>query len=111
MAQPPMSALPSRALAPPPVAELHITSMVVHALPGRAQALGAAIAALPGAEIHAVSDTGKLVVTLEAHSTGEMLERIAAVQGQDGVLASAMVYQHIDTLDSMNKEIDDVNGS
>jgi len=78
---------------------------------GRAGQGAAAIAALPGAEIHAVSDTGKLVVTLEAHSTGEMLERIAAVQGQDGVLASAMVYQHIDTLDSMNEEIDDVNGS
>ena len=56
-------------------------------------------------------DTGKLVVTLEAHSTGGNAERIAAVQGQDGVLASAMVYQHIDTLDSMNEEIDDVNGS
>ena len=33
------------------------------------------------------------------------------IQRLDGVLASALVYQHADTLDAMNEEIDDGNGS
>jgi len=85
--------------------------MVVHAAPRRVSDMQQAILAIAGAEIHGASDTGKLVVTLEAPSTEEMLARIAEIQRLDGVLASALVYQHSDTLAAMNEEIDDVHGS
>jgi nitrate reductase NapD len=85
--------------------------MVVHATPRRVSHMRQAILAIAGAEIHGASDTGKLVVTLEAPSTEEMLARIAEIQRLDGVLASALVYQHSDTLAAMNEEIDDVHGS
>lgn len=91
--------------------ELHIASMVVHAAPRRLADVRGAILAIAGAEIHGASDTGKLVVTLEAPSTEDMLARIAEIQRMDGVLASALVYQHSDTLAAMNEEIDDVHGS
>lgn len=91
--------------------ELHIASMVVHAAPRRLADVRGAILAIGGAEIHGASDTGKLVVTLEAPSTEDMLARIAEIQRMDGVLASALVYQHSDTLAAMNEEIDDVHGS
>jgi nitrate reductase NapD len=103
--------------APPPLtppaapAELHITSMVVHAAPRRLAGIRQAILEIAGAEIHGASDTGKLVVTLEALSTEDMMARISEIQRLDGVLASALVYQHSDTLDAMNEEIDDVHGS
>jgi nitrate reductase NapD len=51
------------------------------------------------------------VVTLEAPSTDDMMARISEIQRLDGVLASALVYQHADSLDAMNEEIDDGNGS
>lgn len=105
-----MSALAS----PPPSAappELHIASLVVHALPQRLPDVRAAILAVAGSEIHGASDTGKLVVTLEAPSTDDMMARISEIQRCDGVLASALVYQHADTLAAMNEEIDDVHGS
>ncbi|WP_454673661.1 chaperone NapD [Achromobacter pestifer] len=94
--------------APP---ELHITSMVVHALPQRLPDVRAAILAIVGSEIHGASDTGKLVVTLEAPSTDDMMARISEIQRLDGVLASALVYQHADTLAAMNEEIGDAHGS
>jgi len=91
--------------------ELHIASMVVHAAPRRLADVRGAILAIGGAEIHGASETGKLVVTLEAPSTEDMLAQIAQIQRLDGVLASALVYQHSDTLAAMNEEIDDVHGS
>ncbi|WP_454668641.1 chaperone NapD [Achromobacter kerstersii] len=104
-----MSALPP--LAPTAAPELHITSLVVHALPQRLPEVRAAILAIAGSEIHGASDTGKLVVTLEAPSTDDMMARISEIQRLDGVLASALVYQHADTLAAMNEEIGDVHGS
>lgn len=106
-----MSALPSATASCSAPPELHIASMVVHATPRRVSDVRQAIEAIAGAEIHGASDTGKLVVTLEAPSTEEMLARIAEIQRLDGVLASALVYQHSDTLAAMNEEIDDVHGS
>ncbi|WP_333903522.1 chaperone NapD [Achromobacter insolitus] len=105
-----MSALPhsSPPAAPP---ELHIASMVVHAAPRRLPDVRQAILSISGAEIHGASDSGKLVVTLEAPSTDDMMVRISEIQRLDGVLASALVYQHADSLDAMNEEIDDGNGS
>ncbi|WP_053246322.1 MULTISPECIES: chaperone NapD [unclassified Achromobacter] len=93
----------------PPPAELHIASMVVHALVRKLDTVRAGILAVEGAEIHAVSGAGKIVVTLEAPSTEQMMARISEIQRLDGVLASALVYQHAETLDAMNEEIDDGN--
>lgn len=104
-----MSALPP--LAPAAAPELHIASLVVHALPQRLPEVRAAILAIAGSEIHGASHTGKLVVTLEAPSTDDMMARISEIQRLDGVLASALVYQHADTLAAMNEEIGDVHGS
>lgn len=35
-----------------------------------------------------------------------MLEQVALIQRAKGVLNAALVYQHADTLESMNKELD-----
>ena len=89
--------------------ELHITSLVVHAAPKRVNDVSDAIAAMPGARIHAASCSGKLIVTLEASTAAEMLSRITAIQRADGVLSAAMVYQCVDTLEAMNEEILDAD--
>ena len=106
----PMSAHPSPPAAALVSPELHIASLVVHATPRRLDEVRRAVLAIAGAEIHGASETGKLVVTLEAPSTDDMMARISQIQRLDGVLASALVYQHADTLAAMNEEIDDGNG-
>jgi nitrate reductase NapD len=87
--------------------ELHIASLVVHSTPRRLESVAGAVAALPGALVHAASPQGKLVVTLEARSPQEMTQRVAGIQHIDGVLSAALVYQCADSLDAMNEEIPD----
>lgn len=91
------------------IEELHITSLVVHAAPKRAPGVSAAIAAMPGAKVHAMTPAGKLVVTLEAGTGGEILSQVNAIQRTDGVLSAALVYQCADSLDAMNEEIADAD--
>ena len=85
--------------------EIHITGLVVHSTPRRVEAVAAAVATMDGAFIHASSDNGKLVVTLEAPTAEEMAQKISNIQHIDGVLSAALVYQCADDLDAMNEEI------
>ncbi len=87
--------------------ELHIASLVVHATPRRLLPIAEAIAALTGARVHASSNRGKLVVTLEAPDAAAMSQRVSDIQHLDGVLSAALVYQCADSLDAMNEEIAD----
>ena len=74
--------------------EVHISSLVVHSRPGRARAVADGLSGMAGVEVHAGVEAGKLVVTLEAASEGETMERLAAIQARDDVLAAALVYHH-----------------
>ena len=87
--------------------ELHIAGVVVHVRPESTQRVAAAIANLSGAEIHATSGDGKLVVTLEAPSAREIAARIDDIQQFDAVLSASLVYQHNETLEAMMEEVRD----
>ena len=89
--------------------ELHITSLVVHSTPRRVQAVSELIESMPGARVHAASPAGKLVVTLEAGTAGEILSQVNGIQHTDGVLSAALVYQCADSLEVMNEEIPDAD--
>jgi nitrate reductase NapD len=89
--------------------ELHISSLVVHSTPKRVMRVSDVIAAIEGAQVHAISPNGKLVVTLEASSADEMISKVARIQQTDGVLSAALVYECVDTLDAMNEVIPDVD--
>lgn len=90
-----------------PGAELHITSLIVYAAPSRTAQIGVFINDLPAAQVHAQTDGGKLIVTLEAESNSAMTELISKVQHIDGVLSVALVYQCADSLHAMNEEVPD----
>ncbi|MDN3919153.1 chaperone NapD [Roseateles violae] len=89
------------------LAELHISSLVVHSTPKRIERVAEAIAAIPGAEVHARSAAGKLVVTLETDTAQQMSAIVAEIQRTEGVLSAALVYQCVDSLDAMNEEMPD----
>src|SRR6478735_1623713 len=94
---------------PPPSDEIHIASLVVHALPRHVDAVSATIAAMPGAQVHGASATGKLVVTLESGTDSEMLSAIDTIQRLRGVMTAALVYQCADRRDAMEEEVLDAN--
>jgi nitrate reductase NapD len=75
---------------------VHISSLVVHVRPERSDAVRAEIAALAGAEVHAGTEGGKLVVVLETDSEAETLARIAAINEMHGTIAASLIYHEID---------------
>lgn len=77
-------------------AEVHISSLLIHARPDRAEDVEECIRGIRGAEIHAVSPEGKLIVTLESGGTGEVSEALAVINGLDGVLSAALVYHQFE---------------
>ena len=85
--------------------ELHIAGIVVHARPERVQRVAEAIRGLSGADIHATSADGKLVVTLEAPSAREIAARMDEIQQLDAVLSASLVYQHNESLEAMMEEV------
>ena len=85
--------------------ELHIAGIVVHAQPERVHQVAAAIRDLSGAEIHATSADGKLVVTLEAPGAREIAARMDEIQHFDAVLSASLVYQHSESLEAMMEEM------
>ena len=87
------------------MAELHIAGIVVHAAPDSVQRVVQSIAGLSGAEIHAASRDGKLVVTLEAASARAIAALIEAIQQLDPVISACLVYQHNEALAAMLEEV------
>lgn len=87
--------------------EWHIAGVMVQAWPTHIASVSEAIAAIAGSEIHATSDNGKLVVTLEAPSSRAIAAHLTFIQQIDGVLNTALIYQHNEMADAMNEEMDD----
>jgi nitrate reductase NapD len=77
--------------------ETHISSLVIHALPARLDAVQRAIARMPGAAIDATSPAGKLVVTLETASEQDIASHLGQIQSIKGVLAATLVYHQVET--------------
>ena len=84
--------------------EFHVSSLVVLTQPSLRHQLARQIATLDGAEIHAVSDEGKLVVTLEGMSQRPIMDSIDAIQAMPGVLSAALIYHQFDKLDQQGEE-------
>lgn len=82
---------------------LHISSAVVTAFPARCAELVDRLNALPGTEVHRV-ENGKIVIVMEAETSGEIGGRLAGIALMDGVLSANMVFEQIDTLDDRGAE-------
>lgn len=80
--------------------ELHISSMVVHAKSEHLAGVKKGIEQLPGTEIHGESENGKLVVVLETQDQGYITDTIEKINNLEHVLSTALVYHHIEQLDS-----------
>lgn len=80
---------------------LHVAGLVVHAQPDRIELVRVAIEGIEGAQVHAENEAGKLVVTLEAASDARIVEQLAAINAVAGVVASALVYEHHEDMESM----------
>lgn len=72
---------------------MNISGVIVHARPERTQQVRAALERLPGVEVHAVTDNGRLVVTIE-EDEGTAGRTTMELQTVEGVLSAALIYHH-----------------
>jgi periplasmic nitrate reductase NapD len=84
--------------------EIHISSALVHVRPERTQELAAQIAALEGADLH-FAEAGKIIVTLEAATSGAIADRLAAIGRIGGVLAATLVYHEVTTQEALGEPL------
>ncbi len=89
-----------------PVAEVHVAGFVVRAYPAAVPRVAAALATMPGVQVHAATDEGKLVVTAEAADAATIADTLCRIQTHDGVLSAALVYQHIESIEAMSEEVE-----
>ena len=74
----------------------HIASLVVQCLPRNLDSTRSAIEALDGAEVPETDERGKMVVLLECHSEGALLDTIRDIEHTSGVISANMVFHQLD---------------
>jgi nitrate reductase NapD len=78
---------------------VNISGLIVYARPAAFQALRARLAEIPGVEVHATTAEGRMVVTVERPTDGEMTGVFDRIGTLDGVAATALVYHHDEPID------------
>ena len=75
---------------------IHISGIVVHAAPQKIDAVRTQLESIPGVEVHAASEIGKMVVTMEKANDQETADTFEEIAKLPGVLSTAMVYHHFE---------------
>ncbi len=82
---------------------MSICSLVLHATPGKTDAVSAALAAIGGVEVHVSAEDGRIVVTVDEPDDGAAADIISGLRDIPDVLSVSLVYSHFDG-DSAGKE-------
>ncbi|MDP1703834.1 MAG: chaperone NapD [Sulfurimicrobium sp.] len=75
---------------------MHISGVLVHALPEHAAQVQEQLAAIPGVEVHNSDVVGKLIVTLEEEDEQATVDTFGLLSELPDVLAATMVYHHFE---------------
>jgi len=75
---------------------MSISGLVVHAHPDRAIEVRDRLTGLEGVEVHAISDDGRLVITVDVPDDHQAADTLMTMQKQDGVLSASLIYNHFE---------------
>lgn len=73
---------------------MNICSLVVHAKPGHAEHARSGLENLPGVEVHAGTEEGKMIVTVEDTEQSSANDTMMAVGDVDGVVNAVLIYHY-----------------
>ena len=74
---------------------MNIAGGVIHARPEKLAGVEAQLLGLPGVEIHATADDGRMVVTVEDEAP-RLADTVMGLQDVDGVLSASLIYHHFE---------------
>lgn len=72
----------------------NICSCIVHSLPGKGVAVASRLLGLPGVEVHAGADIGKLVVTIEDTPLSQAADTLGELNQVSGVINTTLIYHY-----------------
>lgn len=76
---------------------MNISSIIVHAKPDAQSSVRGNLEQIPGVEIHAATDDGKFVITIESETDGETAGTFDRINTMDGVMSAAMVFHQFES--------------
>jgi len=71
---------------------MNISGVLVHARPEKVAAVRLRLTEIAGVEVHAATDDGKLIVTVEEESDRILADTVLSLRDVPGVLSASMVY-------------------
>lgn len=75
---------------------MNISSLIVDARPEALPSVQAALATMPGIEVHAATEAGKLIVTVETDGDADTTDSFGRIGAIPGVMSVAMVYHQFE---------------
>jgi len=85
------------------MSEYNICGVVIHATAEKKAGIEKALANTDGVEVHANTEQGKLVVTVESEDNYYVADIIESFKDIDGVLTASMIYQFCDKPNTTNE--------
>lgn len=76
---------------------MNISSAIVYAKSEHDQALRTLLSQIPGVEVHASTDDGKMIITIETESDRTAVTIYEDIERMEGVLSVAMIFQQTES--------------
>ena len=74
---------------------MNIAGVVIHARPEKLAGVETQLTGLPGVEVHATTEDGRMVVTVEDEAP-RLADTVMGLQDVDGVLSASLIYHHFE---------------
>lgn len=75
---------------------MNISGVIVRVRPENVAAVRKRLAAIDGVDVHAATEDGRLIVTVEEESDRLLADAVLRLNSVPGVLAASMVYHQYD---------------
>ena len=86
---------------------MSISGLVLHTRPERSAAVRGQLSETAGVEVHAETDDGRLVVTVDLPDDGAAIETITQIGEIEGVLSTALIYNHFEDDPELKEQADE----
>ena len=76
---------------------MHISGVLIHVKPEQQKSIEQQILNFSGTEIHASTEKGKIIITIDVENDHQITDTIMDVNNLKGVLSAVMVYHYSDS--------------
>jgi nitrate reductase NapD len=84
---------------------MNISGVLVHANPEKIDEVKEELLKISGVEIHAATEEGRLVVTVEKDDFQQMVDTVVNFHHCEGVLSAVLIYQYSNDDENSEEEI------